>query len=225
MQATVVKRVTLTGITPLLMHRADMSFPDRVKAWQKDPKNAAKQVKGDDRSPAWTWLGGVYHDGKHVGIPSDNLMTMMREGGLLVPTGKKSGTYKRQSQSGLVVMEPMWDLILANGKKVAWKNLEALLEEENFDKHITTVQKLGFDIHLKRCPVTGKSKHVRARAIFAAEWEISGTIGITDDSITDVVFENILTMGGDRAGLCDWRPSSPTSPGPYGRFIPTIENA
>jgi len=60
-------QVTLKGLTPLLMHSDNLAFSERVTAWQKAPENKANSKAGDDRSPAWTWIGYLYHDGKHVG--------------------------------------------------------------------------------------------------------------------------------------------------------------
>ena len=90
-------QVTLKGLTPLLMHSDNLAFSERVQAWQKAPENKANSKAGDDRSPAWTWIGYLYHDGKHVGIPADNLMTMLREAGtnfslIVFPEGSRSVT-------------------------------------------------------------------------------------------------------------------------------------
>lgn len=46
--------VTLKGESPLLMHKDNIEFGERIKKWQKDPKNKDLSVAGDDRSPAWT---------------------------------------------------------------------------------------------------------------------------------------------------------------------------
>ncbi|MCX7934978.1 MAG: hypothetical protein N3A66_06935, partial [Planctomycetota bacterium] len=60
-------RVRLTGLSPLLMHQDNLAFSEKVKQWQRDPANRELSMPGDDRSPAWTWLGYVYHDGRHIG--------------------------------------------------------------------------------------------------------------------------------------------------------------
>ena len=92
-------KITLEGLTPLLMHNDNLNFSEKVKEWQTAPENKALSVAGDDRSPAWSWIGYLYHDGKTVGVNSDNIMTMLREGGSKVKTGKGKETYKKQTQS------------------------------------------------------------------------------------------------------------------------------
>jgi hypothetical protein len=216
------KKVTLTGLTPLIMHKDGMDFEGLIKSWRMNPANKDLQVKGDDRSPAWTWIGSVYHDGKMVGIPSDNIMTVLREGGSKVSTGKRQGTFKRQSQTGIIVMEPLWPVTTAEGNQIEIADINVMLEETDFDKQMEVARKLGISLFVKRAKLA-TSKNVRVRPMFAAGWKISGTVSITDNSITDSVFSDILMMAGDLSGLCDWRPSSPKSPGPYGRFTAVVK--
>jgi hypothetical protein len=204
---------------PFLMHQDNVSWRAHMKKWQTDPDNKGKSVAGDDRSPAWTWMGGVYHDGKYVGIPSDNLMTMLREGGARVSTGKGAQTYKRQSQSGLVVNEILWPVVGPKGL-VSWPALEGLLAETDFEVHERAASAAGFDLFVKSARV-GQSKHVRVRARFPS-WSASGTVTVFDDTITSNVLETILTHAGRYCGVGDWRPSSPKSPGPYGTFTATV---
>jgi len=211
------KKVVFTGVTPLIMHRGNITFQDLLKSWQKNPVNKNESVKGDDRTPAWAWIGSCYHDGQVLGIPSDNLMAVLRGGGTLVSTGKGSKSYKKQSQSGLIVMEPFWPLTTAEGKKVPWAAIEALKQEKDFEKHCIEAKKLGAELFVKRVSLN-TSKPIRVRPLFEAGWKIEGTISITDDSITDAAFSDILLMAGNLCGLGDWRPGAPKSPGPYGRF-------
>lgn len=212
-----MKRVVLTGVTPLLMHKEDIAFAAKLKSWQNNPTNKKLIQKGDDRAPGWTWLGGVYHDGRSTGVPSDCLMAMLREAGAKVPVGKNNQSYKSISQSGIIVMEPLWPLTLADGKKLLWDSLKPLLDVVDYNKHKEIVQSLGFDLFEKRAGVSARSKHLRVRAIFAAGWKLEGTVTITDDIITDQVFSDILLMGGKYCGLLDWRPNA-SKPGPYGQF-------
>ena len=57
-------------------------------------------------SPAWTWIGSLYHDGKHIALPSDSVMASLMGAGTEVkaPRGKK--TLKAQTQSGMAFAEP-----------------------------------------------------------------------------------------------------------------------
>jgi hypothetical protein len=202
------------------MHHDNISWAETMAEWSKDPANKSISVAGDDRTPAHRWIGSLYIDGGLVAIPSDNLMTMLREGGARCPTGKGKGTFKRQTQSGLVVDQSGW-AVLVEGKAIPYSAIEPLLREKDFAAHEVAVRKLGFTLFTKRARI-GNSKHVRVRPRFD-QWEASGTITVFDDTITKRVLADILTFAGRYAGLCDWRPSSPKSPGPFGTFTAEVK--
>ena len=203
------------------MHHDNITGGEWVKKWQKDPKNRELSVAGDDRSPAWVWLTYCYHDAKRFVIPSDNMMTTMREGAKRVSTGKR-GTFKAQSQSGILVDQESWALEV-NGKSVPWEPFAALADEVDFEKHESTAKEYGFELFVKRARV-GMAKHVRVRPRFEG-WACEGSVTILDDSITKDILGDILSQAGRFAGLGDWRPSSPKSPGPFGTFTATVEAA
>lgn len=214
-------QVTLTGTMPLLLHGDNLAFAEALSQWRAHPDNKSKSMPGDDRSPAWTWIGGLYHDGQVLGVSSDNLMTAIREGGARVSVpGKRSLTYKRQSQSGLVINELMWPLVGPAGS-VPWADVNALCDVEDFAAHQAFAAQHGFELFTKRARI-GQSKHIRVRAKFTT-WSLAGTISVFDDTISLDVLTSILTAGGRYAGLCDWRPSAPKSPGPYGTFTAVIK--
>lgn len=213
--------VEITGATPLLMHADNLSWADTMTKWGRDPANKKGSVAGDDRSPAWRWIGSLYHDGGHVCIPSDNLMTVLREGGKRCPTGKGQQTFKSQTQSGLVVDQAAWPLILPTGKLIETAKIEALTDEDDFGVHEETAKALGFALFVKRARI-GQAKHVRVRPRFDA-WRAAGTITVFDEQITADVLANILTFAGAYAGVGDWRPSSPKAPGPFGKFTATVK--
>jgi len=213
-------QITLTGLTPFLMHCDNVDWSEQMKKWEKDPTMKKESTAGDDRSPAWRWIGSVYHDSGKVCLPSDNLMTMLREGGAKCPTGKKGGSFKRQTQSGLVVDQAAWALITAKGD-VNFEEITNLIEEKDFQVHLDTCEKLGFSLFVKRAKI-GNNKHIRVRPRFD-QWSASGTITVFDDSITKQVLIDILTMAGNYCGVGDWRPSSPKSPGSFGRFAAEVK--
>ena len=212
--------VTITGVADLLFHADNILFGERVKKWQKDPANRGKSTAGDDRSPAWTWIGCTYNNRGLLVVPSDNLMTVFREGGKRVPTGQKGGTFKAATQSGIVCDEFAWPLLL-DGKTVPFAPIAALADEEEFQKHEEVAVSLGFNLFVKRAKI-GTAKHVRVRPRFT-NWSCTGTILVTDERITHSVLLDILAQAGRYAGLGDWRPSSPKSPGPFGTFTATAE--
>jgi hypothetical protein len=216
--------VTLTGKTPLLMHSDNIEWADFMEDWKNDPANKKNSKAGDDRSPAWRWIGSVYHDGKHVAIPQANIMRSLMEGGAMVPVpgGKSGKTFKSQTQSGMMSVEPFW-LLSIDGALIQWTDIEVLQAEDSFKAHRETARRLGFDLMVKRAKI-GSSKHVRVRPEFAAGWKASGTLAVWDEQITEVTLGQILEYSGQYKGLGDWRPGGKT-PGPYGMFEASIKKA
>lgn len=204
------------------MHHDNLSWCEIMKTWANDPANRKGSVAGDDRSPAWRWIGNLYVEGGAVVIPSDNLMTMLREGGKRCPTGKGQTTFKAQSQSGLVVDQSSWSLLI-NESPVPYEKIEQLKGNPDFAKHEEVALSLGFSLFVKRAKI-GASKHVRVRPRFD-KWSAAGSITVFDEQITTDVLKNILNMAGAYAGMGDWRPSSPKSPGPFGKFSSSVIKA
>ena len=215
--------VTLKGLTPLLMHADNLAFSEKVKAWQKDPQNKELSHAGDDRCPAWVWLGYLYHDTQHVGLPADNLMTMLREGGSKVINRGKE-TYKKQTQAGIVIDAQQWALEVPN--KITVKPFNDLFKTNDFLVHLTAAESAGFELLVKRAKI-GAAKHVRVRPLFRT-WSATGTLTVIDSElsgITKPVLQKILDVAGSLCGLGDWRPSSPKSSGTFGRFEAVLNKA
>lgn len=216
-------KITLTGHTPILMHNDNLAFSEKLNKWRKDPANKDHSTAGDDRTPPWTWIGYLYHDGQVVGVNSDNIMTMLREGGAKVLTGKGKETYKKQTQSGIMLDRQQWDLVLENGATIDIEPIRDLIGEMEFSKHIEAAEALGFELLVKRAKI-GRAKHVRVRPLFR-NWRLIGTLTVLDEELTGLtkeVLEIVLNQAGALCGLCDWRPSSPSS-GTFGKFGPEIE--
>lgn len=213
-------KVTITGKTALLMHNDDVEWSDILKGWRKSSENKAISVPGDDRSPAFTWLGSLYHDGVNVVIPSSNLMKSFMQAGAGVPTGKGTKTFKAQTQSGMVIAEEAWPIIV-DKSPIEVQPLLALKDERDFSKHVVAARASKFLLHVKRAPI-GSSKHVRVRPRFDG-WSASGTLQVWDGELTPSIVEEIVRLAGDNKGVGDWRPSSPKSPGPFGRFDVKLE--
>jgi len=217
--------IELTGLTPLIMHRDNLSFSEKIKAWQKDPANKELSQAGDDRSPAWTWIGYAYADDKYITMSADNLATCIREGGARVPTGNKSGdkTYKKLSQSGIVLDTPEYEFTVG-GKRVPLGPIRDLIGNTDFFQHMEVAEQLGFELFVKRAKVQA-NKHVRVRPLFR-DWKITGTITILDEDMFGLkqdVVQMILDQAGTFRGLGDWRPGSPKSPGFYGKFSASLK--
>jgi len=208
----------LTGVSPLLMHADDVEWRTTISDWRNDPLNKKKGNAGDDRSPAWSWIGYTYRDAGLIGIPSDNLMTCIRDGASQVIV-KGNKTFKAQSQSGIMVDDFLWP-IMVNGKTVPWDKIESLIGQEDFEEHKKTAIESGFELFVKPAKV-GTAKHIRVRPRFNT-WEVSGTISVFDSMIKKKILEQIFYMAGTYCGLCDWRPKSKT-PGQFGRFTVKLE--
>lgn len=212
--------VTLTGETALLMHADNLVWAEAMNRWQMDPENKKLSVAGDDRTPAWRWIGNLYHEMGRVVIPSDNLMTVLREGGTKVLTGKNQKSFKAQTQSGIIIDQSAWDLTV-DGATIPFEPIKALVGVADFEKHEEVVTGLGFELFVKRAKI-GAAKHVRVRPRFDT-WAVTGSLTVIDDTITTSILASILTMAGTYCGLGDWRPSSPKSPGPFGKFTAEIK--
>lgn len=212
--------VTLTGESPLLLHRDNIPWGEAMTRWRADPANKEKSAPGDDRTPAFTWIGCLYVQAGHLVLDPDNLMTVLREGGARCPTGKGNKTFKRETQSGIVVNELGWP-ITVRGRTIPYSEIKPLESEMDFERHCERVAQLGFSLFVKRARVN-QTKHVRVRPRFD-DWSVSGTLTVMDDAITTEVLERVLVYAGAYAGLGDWRPSSPKSPGPFGKFTATCK--
>lgn len=218
-------QLTLTGESPLIMHKDHVSFSERVQKWCKAPENKLLSRNGDDRTPAWTWLGYLYLEEGKVGIPSDNLMTAICEAGAKVPVpGRGKETFKRYTQSGLTTDSIQMDLFY--GPKYEYQlteeDLSPLLSELDFEKHEQVVKELGFELMVKRAAIQ-RSKHVRVRPLFR-NWRAVGTITVFDEEssgLTKEVLDLIMFQCGNYVGIGDWRPSSGAS-GSCGRFSAEI---
>jgi hypothetical protein len=210
-------QIELIGKTPMLMHYDNIEWADFMDAWKNNPDNRKGSRAGDDRTPAWRWLGCVYHDTRIVGIPAANLMRSIMEGGAMVPVpgGKSGKTYKSQTQSGMMSVEALWPMTL-DGNRIAWSDIEAFKDEASFASHKELVKALGFGLNIKRAKI-GTSKHIRVRPEFPSGWKLTGSLAVWDEQITAEALGRILDFAGQYKGLGDWRPGGKT-PGPYGTF-------
>jgi hypothetical protein len=176
----------IKGRSALLMHADNIDHADALQAWRQDPKNKGMSKAGDDRTPAWTWMGTMYSDGEHIALPTDNLAVAVRQAGAkLTLKGKK--TFKEESVSGILFPDEFLKLKV-NGQFVAMADLMDLREETSFDVHRKTAAKLGFSLFVKRAAV-GTSKHIRVRPRFD-DWSCEGEILVSSPAITADIVAN-----------------------------------
>lgn len=212
--------VTITGTMPLLMHADNIEWADKMEAWKLVPANKQSSKAGDDRTPAWKWIGCLNFDAPDgvVTIPSEYVMRSIMGGAAQVPTGKGKGTFKSLSQSGLICADLHWPLLI-DGKTIPMREINKLLTVEKFADHVEAVKRLGFSLFPKRAKI-GQSKHIRVRPRFD-NWSIAGEIMITDKLLNKDILAQILEISGRLKGLGDWRPGAPT-PGPFGMFTASV---
>lgn len=216
-----MKTVVIEGKMPLLMHADNIEWSDEMSAWSKDPGNKKFSKAGDDRTPAFRWIGALNWDDYKSGvitIPCEYIMKMLMESGAAVSTGQKQQTFKAITQTGIICKEMHWPL-LVNGKPVKMAEIQRIRQLKNFSEHVAAVRELGFDLFIKRARI-GQQKHVRVRPRFD-KWSCSGEIALLDDRLTDRVLADILSVGGTYKGLGSWRPGGKT-PGTWGTFSAKI---
>lgn len=206
---------SLTGFMPLLMHADDIEGADELKAWRNDASNKNVSVPGDDRSPPWSWQTYLYRSNGSVVMPSENIMASLRVAGAKMILKNKK-TFKEASQSGLLITSEHCEF-LCNGESVDFSLIDSLRHDSSvtFRDHITYCRDNGFDLDVRRAKV-GTNKHIRVRAKFST-WSVSGELVTLVPEFNDGNVSDLFRLAG-RAGLCDWRPSAPKSPGPYGQF-------
>ena len=212
----------LTGISPFLMHADDIEANDALIALRtaiKSTRDGAAVFKaGDDRFPASTWRSYLYHDGAHLAIPSENLLKSLATAGKMIPRGRASN-FGKIVQTAMVPDSPHFAFAGPKGP-IAIADIEKavgkLSDITGFGEHLTAAKALGFRLWSKRAPI-GQSKHVRVRPRFET-WTLTAKLTVVTDDIDKEVLKRLFDLAGVYSGLGDWRPSSPRSPGPYGKF-------
>jgi len=207
-------KVKITGATPLLMHADSIEWADRMEEWKNDPKNKKMSKAGDDRTPPWRWIGCLNHDGKVITIPNEYIMACIMRAAAQIPTGRGKGTFKSQSQSGLLCQDFHWPL-LVDGGTISMGDINDMQDLDTFKDNQEAAAALGITLFTKRAKI-GASKHIRVRPRFD-NWSTEGTLSILDEQISTKIIEQIFEIGGRYIGLGDWRPGGKT-PGPFGMF-------
>ena len=212
-------KFTLTGITPLLMHADDVEAASTLADWRKAPENKNMSVKGDDRSPPWTWQTYLYRDANgFVVMPADNVMVCLRQAGAKMIL-KAQKTFKEITQSGLLIADETLDFTIGGKSIEVAQFVDA--RDDSFADQKKAAEKAGFDLLVKRAKV-GSNKHVRVRPKFTG-WEVSGLIQVLAPEISFDHLKTLFALAGD-VGLCDWRPGCKT-PGRFGMFESKVAKA
>lgn len=213
--ATTTYEFKLTGITPLLLHADSIEWADQMEEWKNNPDHKSKSRAGDDRTPAFRWIGSLYLDGTQLVMNTDNISRALMSAGARVPIpgGKGGKTFKQDTMAGMVI-EDAYCPLYVGGKLIPQSAIEALKSEPDFAKHQQAVAAMGFELFIKRAKV-GMSKHIRVRPRFD-NWVVTGRLQVWDEKL-DKAIGTVFEIAGSQMGLGDWRPSGRT-PGPFGRF-------
>lgn len=217
--------LTLSGSTEFLMDRDNISFAEEIVAWTKDPANADAQRAGDDRAPAWGWLGKLHYglDGL-VGIPESMLAPCIRAAGAMIPhpTAKGGKTLKEPSQSGIQFVKTYHPLLLPTREGGGWHPIvyqelyDKLRHEDDFAQHEAVGRSFGFIVDVRRAKPQYNRSHVRVRPMFG-NWRCVCEMSITDDVFTDELVVKLFELAGTHKGIGNWRPSVGKA-GSYGMF-------
>lgn len=214
-------RIELKGTQPLLMHPDDIAWSDAMDAWKVDKDNMKTSKAGDDRSPAWRWIGNLYQDGQHIILPTENILKSVMGAGAMVrvPGGRAGKTFKSQTQSGIMATSVGWPLLI-NGKPIRYEPFKKLIGNKDFEVHQQAAHDAGFELFLKRAKI-GANKHVRVRPRFDI-WSATGDMIVTDEQITAPILADIFESAGIYKGVGDWRPGGRT-PGNYGMYTAIVK--
>jgi hypothetical protein len=218
-----VLTLTLSNVSEFFMDRDNISFAEEIVKWTKDPANADEQRPGDDRAPAWGWLGKLHYglDG-FVGIPQNMLAPCIRGAGAMIPhpTAKGGKTLKEPSQSGIQFTQTSYPLLVRAGAEwqpINYTALHAKLrDEEDFAQHEAVALALGFKVDVRRAKPQYNRSHIRVRPMFTT-WRCVCDIVITDEVLTDALVLQLFDLAGTHKGIGNWRPSVGKA-GSYGMF-------
>jgi hypothetical protein len=187
--------VRIEGLTPMIQHNGQIASP--LNPYAKKLKEISSIRKKTDshfeEMAEIEWRSGLYWDDEiGVYVPAENLFAMLIKGAKRL----KLGPYI----SAVTIDTPIGcPLITKNAKDLVALNKDPANRLQN----LVTIN---------------RSKVLRTRPKFDV-WELEIPLEIDDTVITLDQVEQIIHLCGKMVGLSDWRPSSPQSPGIYGKFI------
>lgn len=217
----------LVGYSPIIFNNDNIAWGERVKDFIKDPANKdVSGTKGDDRCPAWGWLGRLYEDGERIAFPADNLMAALRKAGGEVKVGARKSA-KSLSQSAIFIEEEYLTFTYGGrAEPTPMKAFRGLDDNLDFAAHRKAAEKAGFELFMKRVKPAGKTagRHIRIRPRFR-DWKLAGELEVTDPkAMTPELLGTLFEIAGRTVGIGDWRPGAST-PGRYGMFQAQVKRA
>lgn len=175
-------KVSIIGLTPLLMHNGQLSDPlnEHAKALKK---LSSKRNKSDDDHAEMSrveWMGGLYYE-PQMGpfIPSEMIEAMIKAGAKLSKAGKLA-------EACVVCSEERYPLKYKGPRDVA-----ALLKDQRF--------------HDRRSIRVQQNRVVRTRPRFN-DWGCEFTLSLTPGRLNPEQVKTALDDAGLYVGLGDYRP-------------------
>lgn len=189
--------VSLEGRTPLIMHSGQTSDPLNPFA-KKLKAISSVRKKTDDHHAAMgeiEWEAGLYwSDDMGLYMPSENIFAMLIKAAKRLKLGQQISAVSVDDAIGFPIQTK-------NSK-----NKDALKADEN--------------TWFRKAVCVQRARVIRTRPIFRS-WSLDFTLELDTTMLQPEQVQQILDVAGKSVGLGDWRPGSPSSPGPYGKF--TVE--
>jgi hypothetical protein len=185
--------VTLSGVTPLMMHNDQLANPMNEYAKQLKEYTSKRQKTDEDYEAIAQieFLGGIYYsDQSGIYIPGRNVRKCIENGATLM---KKGTAVKR----GVFVVEAELPLTYSGPRTP--KDLYRT-------KAFVDTRTAG----------NNKARIVRTRPIFAPPWSLTATLMVDPSQINDSDLRQCIDMAGKLCGLGDYRPYP--SGGTFGIF-------
>ena len=193
-------RVTLTGVSPIIMHNGaaglDTRSPAKLEIASITKKRGSNRTEADDlRLIELECQNALYldHDGRPT-LPAAAIRAA-------IETGARKSKQGPQVREGLVV-----------------ECVDAF--EYDAKRYGRTVGELGKSAQFTVPVVVQRARILRTRAMFELPWSVVCTIDADDELVDRAQLTTWLDTAGRRIGLCDWRPEKS---GMHGRFTPTVE--
>lgn len=189
---TKVVKVTVAGISPLIMNRMDDETINGLITGVRPPIKKDTPFKDMAVKKIYREDG---NGGGAIGIPAENLCACLVEAGRSVKNGKKqiSTATTTTIYSMMAVRESFLKFTNLNGDGEGW-----------------VVDKRRGCLHDK-----GKTTAVGLVRPKFMEWQFEFTVEIDETEANEGLIRQLIELAGKKIGLGDFRP---TCKGPFGRF-------
>lgn len=203
-------KVTLKGVSPLLMHNGDLadSLNPIVQEISKVTELKAKEKKtiaNQERIAELEFTGGLWlDDNQEPAIPAAAVLKMLRDGA----SKQRSG---RTIDTGVQVLQDFFPLAYAGPRSA----------EKLWGDGLRTTKGPNPFV-LRASAVIGKARVMRTRPRFR-NWSVAVEVQFDTEMINEKTMREVFQTAGRVVGLGDWRPGSPKG-GTFGRFDVQFES-